>query len=129
MPRVAEGDLVIMLKHRSCKRVVYQVVSTRDKTLAPGVYDQRIHLVEHETGRDIGWCYCWDVEVVKSIAQQKLERLRVQVGLIAQHLELHTRIPGNKRNDLIARAEKTDQGWVKLAEIILDRLRVWLPKG
>jgi len=126
MSRVAVGDIVLRFKHRSAKRKQYQVIGVRDKSLGPGVTDQRVHLFDEETGKSVGWCYSWDVQVIKSADRIELEQVRVSLARIALRLELGHRIPGqgsvDTKEGLRNRAQKYDKGWDDLVDACLRRI-------
>lgn len=136
MATVSVGDLVKRVVPRDGRTIqgryypsVYRVGHVEDFKPDDGGPKERGAIVrlENLAGESAGWSYAWDVEVVKSVQQQELEKLRVALARIAQRLGLNHRVPGNKNpRDFSYQAlclqARVATGWQALAALCIERI-------
>lgn len=104
MIRIRVGDLVRRIRPGDGRQIgrrflprVYRVTKLEDHRPvdAPREKDAVIKL-ETLDGDSAGWKFVWNVDVVVTIHQQELEKLRVSLARVAQKLGLNHRVPGNR---------------------------------
>lgn len=137
--RARVGDLVRRIKPNDGRKVgdrfllhVYRVVGMRDHKPVDAPREKGA-LVQLETldGEGAGWDFVWNVEVVTTVAQQELEKLKVSLARIAQKLGLNGAVPGNVDPDdysfqSLCLQAKQPRGWNALAArciVTIDALK------
>lgn len=135
MIRIRVGDLVRRIRPGDGTQVgqrflprVYRVTELIDHRPVDGPREKNA-VIKMETldGDSAGWEYVWNVDVVVTIQQQELEKLRVSLGRIAQKLGLNHRVPGNRSPDdfsfqSLCLQAKLERGWHALAACCIDRI-------